>query len=1104
MRSERERKIAMAEVKDFLQMLKNMQQAQNAADLTQTKAQQLAMEGKIQQIQYLTEQVRCRFEGVFIAPRIPESDPPEQIVQQALSYMENDKNYNFLLRPSGLFRKAQESDYQMFLTYAEAARRFYQKQEDKLKQAVSQGETAFSDQVRRYSEAVKPKRINTNPQDQYRPAGTGSGEIYLGDVEESLDQDDTVLEQMDWVEDGWAWIPFCYQASKPFTLFIDAADHREFDALYKQTGQILRGVMYQILRAMPAYTYQFYVIDLKKAAGFLEELQILSRVINNSAYSLDENVCHHRYQMLKIATTQEQASQMLRDLDEWMGKVTSLCAGEGTLVDYNAHRLQDGVILEGQQIVPQLFVILENVHGAGGNILETIKRLVVNSMQCGISVIVTSGRAADEELDKEEKELKQVISDWLELSEGDCVAELSAASLGEPKTKEILRSHFQFVPWLGQTPDLPFLNAIRAGLRPNINVETAMEKRLDFDAIWGKGNGDREIVLPVGVNEQGKVTTIAIGGPDGAHALLAGSTGCGKSTLLHDIINGVIICYKPEDVQLWLSDYKLNEFQRYAEDTPPHIKFIGISRSKEYSLGFIEKIHGEMERRQQLFGKITSLKEYREVYGPDSMPRILIVIDEFHKMSDHVRDEPEHKQMLTNILKEARSVGISLLLSDQTCGIGLKGLSEEGKEQLTLRMSMRSSYEEYNAVMGISNAREVRELKALRRWEVTLKRIETFENDEGEEEVRSYFEWNRTLYLSNEMREAIAQRSIRDYGPCTDVQIVRSGVRVRPDWEDIKASAVPAKRHSVNLYLGVPTSLDKYLVLTLRTNFEENIMCIGDDDVRLLSMMESILASIDCAGEDYEAYILIDAYEPMFYEGEMWLQKLAQQNCRIHLCIGEEEVCRAVAGLTNRMDNRMHQRGNKERILMFWIGLAGLMQSLSTAGRECPEALLEQLGLSKHQKSSSLDGLVQQQNADDAFSKMFQEFEDLLHTDEQEDNHAEESEAGEDETKSPLLVYDISDDVQKLVRMGPRQSLISVVFHSSVSALRRTPGIRQDDFRHRIGFGLGSDDALLFLNSSKAIKDAEGNLMDASMAVYYDGRTYRQFAPFIGDQEMQE
>ena len=65
------------------------------------------------------------------------------------------------------------------------------------------------------------------------------------------------------------------------------------------------------------------------------------------------------------------------------------------------------------------------------------------------------------------------------------------------------------------------------------------------------------------------------------------------------------------------------------------------------------------------------------------------------------------------------------------------------------------------------------------------------------------------------------------------------------------------------------------------------------------------------------------------------------------------------------------------------------------------------------------------------------------------------------------MVYNISDDVQEIVRMGPRQGVCSVVFHSSVSMLKRTPCARQDDFRHRIGFGLGTDDAILFLNRSE-------------------------------------
>lgn len=45
--------------------------------------------------------------------------------------------------------------------------------------------------------------------------------------------------------------------------------------------------------------------------------------------------------------------------------------------------------------------------------------------------------------------------------------------------------------------------------------------------------------------------------------------------------------------------------------------------------------------------------------------------------------------------------------------------------------------------MGITNARDVRELKMLSKWEVTLGRSEIFKNEENEEETRYYFEWNK-------------------------------------------------------------------------------------------------------------------------------------------------------------------------------------------------------------------------------------------------------------------------------------------------------------------------------------------------------------------------
>ena len=45
-----------------------------------------------------------------------------------------------------------------------------------------------------------------------------------------------------------------------------------------------------------------------------------------------------------------------------------------------------------------------------------------------------------------------------------------------------------------------------------------------------------------------------------AHGLICGGTGSGKSSLLHMLISSIVMNYTPEDVEIWLSDYKITEF----------------------------------------------------------------------------------------------------------------------------------------------------------------------------------------------------------------------------------------------------------------------------------------------------------------------------------------------------------------------------------------------------------------------------------------------------------------------------------------------------------------------------------------------------------------
>ena len=46
---------------------------------------------------------------------------------------------------------------------------------------------------------------------------------------------------------------------------------------------------------------------------------------------------------------------------------------------------------------------------------------------------------------------------------------------------------------------------------------------------------------------------------------ICGASRSGKSTLLHTIITGLIKNNHPDDIEMWLIDFKMTEFSRYID-----------------------------------------------------------------------------------------------------------------------------------------------------------------------------------------------------------------------------------------------------------------------------------------------------------------------------------------------------------------------------------------------------------------------------------------------------------------------------------------------------------------------------------------------------------
>lgn len=105
-----------------------------------------------------------------------------------------------------------------------------------------------------------------------------------------------------------------------------------------------------------------------------------------------------------------------------------------------------------------------------------------------------------------------------------------------------------------------------------------------------------------------------------------GAAGSGKSTLLHTIISGLIMNYHPDEVELWLMDFKMLEFKRYVNHMPPHVKYILLEKSEDLVFDIIDHLTELLDRRQYRFSQ-NGWSKLTEVPPEENMPAVFVIID---------------------------------------------------------------------------------------------------------------------------------------------------------------------------------------------------------------------------------------------------------------------------------------------------------------------------------------------------------------------------------------------------------------------------------------------------------------------------------------------
>ncbi len=108
--------------------------------------------------------------------------------------------------------------------------------------------------------------------------------------------------------------------------------------------------------------------------------------------------------------------------------------------------------------------------------------------------------------------------------------------------------------------------------------------------------------MPLGRAGATRRQSLSLGRGTAQHVLIAGKTGSGKSTLLHALITNLALTYSPDEVELYLIDFKKGvEFKTYAAHRLPHARVVAIESEREFGLSVLQRLDGELKERGDLF-----------------------------------------------------------------------------------------------------------------------------------------------------------------------------------------------------------------------------------------------------------------------------------------------------------------------------------------------------------------------------------------------------------------------------------------------------------------------------------------------------------------------
>ncbi len=215
------------------------------------------------------------------------------------------------------------------------------------------------------------------------------------------------------------------------------------------------------------------------------------------------------------------------------------------------------------------------------------------------------------------------------------------------------------------------------------------------------------IEVPLGRAGATRLQSLKLGKGTSQHVLVSGKTGSGKSTLLHALITNVALRYSPEEIELYLVDFKQGvEFKTYATHRLPHARVVAIESDREFGLSVLGRLDAELKLRADRFRAlgVQDLAAFRQADPNTPLPRILLIVDEFQEF--FVEDDKISQDaglLLDRLVRQGRAFGVHVLLGSQTLA-GTYTLARSTIGQMAVRIALQCSEADAHLILSEDNS----------------------------------------------------------------------------------------------------------------------------------------------------------------------------------------------------------------------------------------------------------------------------------------------------------------------------------------------------------------------------------------------------------------